>query len=165
LSVIAGDAQPGAPTPGPATSSALGDPVAVAVDAQGDVYIADDYNTSTTTAAYVLEVTPSGALSIVAGTGLIGPPTPGPAIHSDFEFPEGLAVDGSGNLFIADVYANVVAKVTPSGTLSIVAGNGKMGAPVAGPATSSPLNNPTGVAVDGAGDLYIANPLATTRYG
>ncbi len=157
LSIIAGQVgQTGPPTPGPATSSDM-QPFGLAVDGSGDVYIADDIETLTATAAYVLEVTPSGTLSIVAGSGLIGSPTAGPATSSEFSFPEGLAVDGAGNLYISDVYANVVAKVTPSGTLSIVAGNGQMGAPLPGPATSSPLNNPAGIAVDGSGDLFIAN--------
>lgn len=159
LSVIAGDGQAGPPTPGPATNSGL-QPFGVAVDGSGNVYIADDIETSTTTAAYVLKVTPSGTLSVFAGSGLIGTPTAGPATSSEFNFPEGLAVDGSGNLYIADVYANVVAKVTPSGALSLVAGNGVMGGPLPGPAGSSPLNNPAGIAVDGSGDLYIANPLS-----
>jgi trimeric autotransporter adhesin len=157
LSIIAGQVgQIAPPMPGPATSSDLA-PFGLAVDGSGDVYIADDIATSTTTAAYVLEVTPSGTLSIVAGTGLIGSPTAGPATSSEFDFPAGLAVDGAGNLYISDVYANVVAKVTPAGTLSIVAGSGQLGAPVPGPATSSPLNNPGGIAVDGSGDLFIAN--------
>jgi hypothetical protein len=158
LSIIAGQVgQIGPPTPGPASSSDLS-PFGLAVDGSGDVYIADNVETSTTTAAYVLEVTPSGTLSIVAGTGLIGSPTAGPATSSKLNFPEGLAVDGTGNLYISDVYANVIAKVTPSGELSILAGSGVMGAPVPGPATSSPLNNPGGIAVDGSGDLFIANP-------
>ncbi len=156
LSIIAGDGGGAAPTPGPATSSDL-QPFGLAVDGSGNVYIADDWETDTATGANILKVTPSGTLSIFAGTGLIGSPTPGPATSSKLNFPEGLAIDGSGNLYFSDVYANVIAGVTPSGTLSIVAGNGTQGGPVAGPATSSPLNNPGGIAVDGRGNLYIAN--------
>jgi sugar lactone lactonase YvrE len=152
LSVVAGTGSNAAPpTPGPATSSDLGGPSGVAVDAGGDLYIADyDYHV-------VVEVTPTGTLSVVAGTGNWGAPTPGPATSCDIESPTGLALDGSGNLYITDLGNDVVEKVTPSGTLSVVAGTGTGGSPTPGPATSSDLQAPVGVAVDSAGNLYIAD--------
>jgi sugar lactone lactonase YvrE len=104
------------------------------------------------------KVTPSGQLSIVAGTGTWGPPTPGPATNSDLNYPRDVAVDNSGNLYIAGSGDNQVEKVTAGGQLSIVAGTGTAGAPSpGGPATSSDLNNPYGVAVDASGNLYIAD--------
>jgi sugar lactone lactonase YvrE len=151
LSVVAGTGTYGAPTPGPATTSDLDDPSGVAVDAAGNLYIADNFN-------HVVEkVTPSGALSVVAGTGTYGAPTPGPATSSDLGNPGGVAVDAAGDLFIADNFNHVVEKVTPSGALSVVAGTGSFGAPKPGPATGSDLGTPAGVAVDGAGDLYISD--------
>jgi hypothetical protein len=153
LEVIAGTAGAcGAPTPGPATSSGLTYPEAVAVDSAGNVYIADTGNN------VVEKVTPSGTLSIIAGTGTAGAPTPGPATRSDLRDPDGVAVDSAGNVYIADTGNNVVEKVTPSGTLSIIAGKSGIGAePTPGPATSSALGNPEGVAVDSAGNVYIAD--------
>jgi hypothetical protein len=70
--------------------------------------------------------------------------------------PTGVAVDAAGNVYIADLINNLVEKVAPTGTLSIFAGNGNQGAPTAGPATSSALFYPTGVATDSSGNLYIA---------
>ena len=160
LSIVAGTVgASGPPTPGPATSSTLSGPYAVAVDTTGDVYIADTGNN------VVEKVTPSGVLSIVAGTGTMPgpgpggttPPTEGPAVNSDLDHPEGVAIDSSGNLYIGDAYNNVIEKVTPSGMLSVFAGSGTGGAPTAGPATRSDLDNPAGLAVDGAGDLYVAD--------
>jgi hypothetical protein len=101
--------------------------------------------------------TQAGHLCIVAGTGSLGAPTPGPATSSDLNQPSGVAVNSAGNLYIADTQNNVVEKVTPSGTLSVVAGTGSLGAPTPGPATSSELNQPSGVAVDSAGNLFIAD--------
>jgi sugar lactone lactonase YvrE len=154
LSIVAGvPGSSGAPTPGPATSSELGFPAGVAVDSGGDVYIADIGND------VVEKVTPSGTLSIFAGIpGSSGAPTAGPATSSDLGSPQGVAVDPAGDVYIADFNNDVIEKVTPSGTLSIFAGvPGSSGAPTAGPATSSTLSNPGGVAVDSAGDVYIAD--------
>jgi NHL repeat len=151
LAVIAGDGSAGAPTTGPATSSALDNPVGMAVDLFGNVYIGDMGNN------VVEKVTPSGHLSIVAGNGTMGAPVPGPATSSPLDGPHGVAVDAFGNLYIADTYTSQILKVTPGGTLSIIAGSGASGAPVPGPATSSPLQGPVGVAVGLFGTVYIAD--------
>jgi sugar lactone lactonase YvrE len=150
LSIIAGTGTQGTPTPGPATSSPLRGPVGVAVDRAGDVFIADD------NASQVEKVTPGGTLSIIAGTGSSGTPTPGPATSSRLLSPDGVAVDAAGNVFIADYGGSTVLKVTPDGTLSRFAG-GTYGAPTNGPATSSDLADPGRLAVDAAGNLYIAD--------
>lgn len=151
LSIVAGTGTSGPPTPGPATSSDLADPGGVAVDAAGDLYIADSVNN------VVERVTPGGILAVVAGTGTLGPPAPGPATSSPLANPAGVAVDIAGNLYIADNLSEVVEKVTPQGVLSIVAGTGNRGAPTPGPATSSPIGSPTELALDAAGNLYIAD--------
>lgn len=151
LAVIAGDGSVGAPTPGPATSSALDNPVGMAVDLLGNVYVGDMGNN------VVEKVTPSGHISIVAGNGTMGSPVPGPATSSPLDGPHGVAVDSFGNVYIADTYSDQILKVTPAGILSIVAGSGASGTPVPGPATSSPLQGPVGVAVGLFGSLYIAD--------
>ena len=153
LSIIAGTGTYGAPTPGPATSSPLGNPSDVAVDpTNGNVYIADPFNDE------VEQVTPQGTLSILAGTGTPGAPTPGAAAQSQLHFPHGVAVNSTGDLYIADYLNSEVEEVTPQGTLSIIAGTGVVGAPVSGPATQSPLNEPLGVGVSpGTSDIYIAD--------
>jgi DNA-binding beta-propeller fold protein YncE len=156
LSIFAGTGTGsfGRPTPGPATKSELDSPTGVAVNSIGDLYIADPYNNE------VEKVTPHGTLSIVAGTGAAGAPTPGRATKSELDQPYGVAVDPTtGDLYIADYDNNVVEKVTPRGALSIVAGTGVKGAPTPGPATKSELGVPSDVAVNSAGDLYIAEPF------
>ena len=151
LTVFAGTGSFGLPRPGPATKSALAGPTAVALDVHGDLFIADHANNM------VEEVTPAGKLSVVAGTGKPGLPTPGPAIKSALNAPSGVALDAHGDLFIADSNNNVVEEVTPAGKLSVVDGNGTLGPPVAGPATKSGLQGPSGVAVGAHGDLFIAD--------
>ena len=151
LSIVAGTGRPGAPTPGPATSSDLNGPGGIAVDPHGDLFVADSSNN------VVEKVTPSGILSVVAGTGRAGVPTPGPARASALNGLNQIAVDPGGDLFIADTVNNVIEKVTPSGILSIVAGTGRAGTPTPGPATSSDLNYPGGIAVDASGDALIGD--------
>jgi sugar lactone lactonase YvrE len=151
LSAFAGTGTVGTPTAGAATSSHLHEPDSVAVDSAGNVYIADTQNED------VERVTPSGTLSIIAGNGVAGTPTPGAATSSHLDEPTGVAVDSSGNVYIANDESYDVVKVTPSGTLSIVAGNGTKGAPVAGTAVSSPLGEVWGLAIDSSGTVYISD--------
>ena len=153
LSIVAGIVGlDGAPTPGPATSSRLRQPGYLAVDASDNLYIGDMNNN------VVEKVTPDGTLSIVAGmVGSTGAPTPGPATSSALGVMGDLVFDASGNLYIAVYSASMVVMVTPSGTLSIVAGDGSYGAPAPGPATSSPLKVPAGLALDSLGNLYISD--------
>ncbi len=134
-----------------AASSNLSSPSGVAVDGSGNVYIADTSN------QVVEKVTPGGSLSIIAGNGNQGAPTPGPATNSDLSSPSGVATDSSGNVYIADQGNQRVEEVTPTGTLSIIAGTGNQGPPTPGPATSSNLHSPAAVAADRYGNLYIAD--------
>jgi uncharacterized protein (TIGR03437 family) len=138
---------------GPATSAELQYPQSVAVDSGGNLFIADLYNYR------IRKVTPAGTISTVAGNGTAGfSGDGGPATSAALSFPKSVAVDGAGNLFVADQFNNRVRKVTPAGTISTVAGNGTAGfSGDGGPAISAELNNPTGVAVDGAGNLFIAD--------
>jgi sugar lactone lactonase YvrE len=153
LSVIAGSGSAGAPTAGPATSSHLSSPSAVAVDSAGNMYIADTNNN------VIEKVSPSGSLSIFAGTGTAGLPTAGPATSSELSGPNGVAVDSSGNVYISDGNNLDVEKVTPGGTLSIFAGvPGARGNAQSGvAATSLHFYYPDAVAVDPTGDVYIAD--------
>jgi DNA-binding beta-propeller fold protein YncE len=156
LSIVAGRASSGPPTPGPAAGSPLNGPAATAVNTStGDVFIADSSNN------VVEKVTPAGQLSIFAGqVGQHGAPTPGPGSSSDLHSPSGVTVDSAtGDVFIADSGNDVVEELSPAGQLSIVAGViGESGVPTPGPATASDLGDPSGVAVDSStGDLFIAD--------
>jgi hypothetical protein len=152
LSIVAGNGTCGPPVAGAATSVSIGHPWGIALDPSGNLYIA------TNTQEVIEKVTPSGTLSIFAGVvGVSGTPTSGPATSSDLYSPQGVATDSAGNVYFADAYTSQVIEITPSGTLSVVAGDGSYGAATPGPATSSALGEPYSVAVDGAGDVYIAD--------
>ena len=148
ISTVAGGA---APPPSAALAASIGDPTRIAADTSGNIYFSSLHS--------VFKVTPSGAMSRVAGNGRPGNSGDGgPATAAQLNFPMGLAFDAAGNLYIADRDANVVRKVTPSGTIQTVAGTGKAGySGDSGPAGSAQLNGPSGVALDAAGNLYIAD--------
>ncbi len=131
----------------------INDPTAVAVDAQGDVYVADSLNNR------VRKITPAGVITTIAGNGNYGfSGDGGPATQAELWDPVGLAIDSAGNLYIADFYNNRIRKVTPAGTISTVAGYGTYGfAGDGGGATKAWFEGPTAVAVDSKGDLFIAD--------
>ena len=134
---------------GPATSAQLSNPAGVAVDAAGNLYIADSSNDRIRKVA-------NGVITTVVGTGTPGfAGDNGPATSAELSAPNGVAVDSAGNLYIADYYNNRIRKVS-NGVITTVAGGGASFGDN-GPATSAQLYEPWGVAVDSAGNLYIAD--------
>ena len=99
-------------------------------------------------------------ITTVAGTDPVFPSAGVPALAAPLKTPSGVAVDGGGNIYITDPGNNIVARVSPNGILTVVAGNGRRGfSGDGGPATSASLNDPSGLALDAAGSLYIADLL------
>jgi uncharacterized protein (TIGR03437 family) len=97
-------------------------------------------------------------ITTLAGTAFTFPSRPLPAINAPLGVVPGVAVDGQGNVYVADASNNLVYRIAPNGTLTVVAGNGTQGfSGDGGPATSASLFFPTAVAVDSAGNLYIAD--------
>ena len=144
---------------GSATSAKLNYPTGVAVDASGNLFIADEENHR------IRKVSTSGVITTVAGNGTKGYNGDGGIADSaELYYPTGVAVDASGNLFIADQYNNRIRKVSKSGIITTVAGNG-YGAGTnnggysgdGGSAISAELNGPNDVAVDAIGNLFIAD--------
>jgi TonB family protein len=142
---------------GPATLARLSGPASVVVDTADNLFIAESGSNR------VRKVGKDGTISTVAGDGVpASSGDGGPAASAQLSFPLGLAVDGKGNLYIADSGNNLVRRITTDGIMTTVAGT-----PAAetirgfsgdgGPATSAQLNLPFGVALDAAGNLYIAD--------
>jgi sugar lactone lactonase YvrE len=138
---------------GLANSALLNSPRGVAVDSQGNVYIADANNHR------IRKVTTYGVILTIAGTGFSGfVGDGGPAVNAALNYPSGVAVDLQGNIFIADTYNNRVRKIDTIGFISTIAGNGLSGFYGNGDAaTSASLYSPTGVSVDGFGNVFIAD--------
>src|SRR5438094_138552 len=149
ISTIAGG--PPAPTPIAAVDASDGHTYAVATDAAGNVYFISD------NCVFKLEQQ-NGVLTPVAGNSRVGyAGDGGPAINAQLSDPRGVAVDGAGNLFIADSGNYRIRKVSASGTITTVAGNGCYRfSGDGGPASNAGLSA-FGVAVDSAGNLFIAD--------
>ena len=146
---------------GPATVARLSGPSGIVVDAAGVVYFADRGNNC------VRKIGPDGIISTIAGTGEASggySGNGGPAIHAKLQGPGSLAMDAAGNLYISDCDNNCVRKVNTAGIITLYAGSG-FGAGTGtgdysgdgGAATAARLNQPSGIALDQAGNLYIAD--------
>ena len=136
---------------GPATNATLFQPSRVAADAVGNIYISGRYA--------IRKVSASGIITTIAGNGTQGySGDGGSAINAQLSYPfdYGIAVDNAGNLYIADAGNQRVRKVSPSGIITTIAGNGGQGfSGDGGPAKSASLSSPAAVALDGAGNIYI----------
>ncbi|RAJ92252.1 putative secreted protein (Por secretion system target) [Larkinella arboricola] len=144
---------------GPAINAHLSVVDDIAIDAQGNLFLSDNWNNR------IRKVTPDGIINTVVGngvrcskeTGCFGGDG-GPAIQASLDGPTGIDIDAQGNLFIADYFNHRIRKVTPDGIITTVAGNGSYGfSGDGGPATSARLNFPGDVAVDAQGNLFIAD--------
>lgn len=138
---------------GPAKSAMLSFPIGMVMDTRGNLLIADNGTSR------VRQIDRHGIITTIAGNGTAGySGDGGPATAASLNQPWGLAVDDLGNLYISDRSNEVIRKVDRSGIIHTVAGNGTAGfSGDGGPATSASLNLPTGLALDGAGNLYIAD--------
>jgi len=156
LNVIAGTGTAGfTGNGGLATKAELNQNDGVAEDSKGNFYIADTYNHA------IREVNTAGDISTFAGIGQ----QPGysgdggPATSAELEYPFGVAVDSNNNIYIADTYNHVVREVSSTGTINTIAGIGQRPgySGDGGPATSAQLYYPSGVSVDAAGNVFIAD--------
>jgi serine/threonine-protein kinase len=137
---------------GPAAQAQLSSPAQIDVDRDGNLYIADYFNTR------IRRVDRAGIITTVAGNGAAGfSGDGGPAREAQLSHIGSVAVDGAGNLYISDNDNNRIRKVDPSGRITTIAGTGVAGSSGdGGPATGAQLNNPIGVSVNATGEVYVA---------
>lgn len=137
---------------GPATSAALDVPNGVALDAAGNLIIADEYNHR------IRKVTPEGVITTVAGNGVPGlAGDGGPATEASLKQPRDVAVDPAGNIYIADALNHRVRRISTDGNITTVAGTSLGFSGDGGPATQARLAYPDALAVDSSGNLYISD--------
>ena len=127
-------------------------PAAVATDAAGNFLVADSANST------IRKVTPSGLVTTIAGSSGIAGAADGAGQAASFSGPDGIAVDAAGNAFVADGLNAVIRRVSPAGAVTTLAGNARdTRGSVDGAGSAARFNRPTGLAIDGAGNLYVGD--------
>jgi sugar lactone lactonase YvrE len=162
VTTLAGSAdQPGS-ADGTGAAARFREPQGVAVDGSGNVFVADYYNGT------IRKITPSGVVTTLAGTAGIFGSADGTGAAASFSYPEGVAVDGAGNVFVADsdwtgnfylanTSNNTIRKITPAGVVTTLAGSAGLSGSADGTVAAALFNEPWGVAVDGAGNVFVAD--------
>jgi len=149
VSTYAGSGLPGS-ADGAASTASFNGPCGLAVDAAGNVYVDDGGNRT------IRVISPSGMVSTLAGNpNLIGN-ADGQGNAASFTYPYSIALDGSGNIIVADQGSNLIRKITPGGLVTTIAGN-IAGGSNDGIGTAASFQGPGGLAIDAAGNIYIAD--------
>lgn len=137
-------------TDGPSNTASFRTPKGMAMDAAGNLYVAD------AAAHRIRKITPAGVVSTIAGTGARGMRDGHALTEATFNHPLNVAVDGNGNILVADGSNHAIRKITPAGVVSTVAGTGTYGYRD-GPAASAQFSTPYGIAVDDVGNIYVGD--------
>ncbi|MFI5180605.1 MAG: PKD domain-containing protein [Thermoanaerobaculia bacterium] len=135
---------------GTGNSARFNAPRGIAVDGSGNAWVADTANQT------IRKVTPAGAVTTVAGLAGTSGSADGTGSAARFYSPSGVAVDGSGNIFVADTANQTIRKVTPAGVVTTLAGLAGSSGSVDGTGSAARFYNPRGIAVDGSGNVYVA---------
>ena len=126
-------------------------PYGVATDNVGNAYVADTFNHT------IRKMTPAGVVTTIAGLAGSTGGADGTGNAARFNSPMGVAADGSGNVYVADTINYTVRKITPAGVVTTLAGLAGSSGSVDGTGNAARFNLPTGVEIDGAGDIYVAD--------
>ena len=131
-------------------------PYGVTVDASGSIYVADTYNET------IRKITPAGVVSTLAGLPRLRGTSDGTGSAANFYFPYGVTVEANGSIYVADTYNATVRKITQAGVVSTLAGSPGVTGSADGTGTSARFNSPQGLAVDGGGNIYVADSYNNT---
>ncbi len=151
VTTLAGSAGQTGNVDGTGAAARFNNPVGVAVDGNGNVYVCDTNNST------IRKITSTGTVTTLAGgAGQVGY-VDGTGFAARFSNPKGVAIDGSGNVYVADSGNNTIRKITSTGTVTSLAGGGGIAGDVDGFGPSAEFFNPSGVSVDGNGIVYVAD--------
>lgn len=151
VTTLAGSAGGFGSSDGTRESARFSSPQGVAVDLAGNLYVADTNN------QIIRKISPAGAVITLAGTAEISGSADGSGGAAQFDLPSGVAVDHAGNVYVADSNNQTIRKISPAGTVTTIAGAAGVHGSADGPGGAARFSGPQGVAVDGAGNLYVAD--------
>lgn len=151
VSTVAGLAESTGSADGSGAEARFWAPTGVVVDAGGRLHVTDSGN------SLIRRISPEGTVSTLAGSPGAAGITDGTGAQAGFNFPGGLTLDKSGNLFIADTFNKTIRKVTPEGVVTTIAGYPKSGGSTDGTGAAALFSEPSRIAVNGSGDLYVTD--------
>ncbi|MEO5881893.1 MAG: SMP-30/gluconolactonase/LRE family protein [Caldimonas sp.] len=151
FSTLAGSAGNAGTADGTGSAARFNVPRGLAVDSAGNVYVADTFNET------IRKITPAGVVSTLAGLAGIGGSVDGTGSAARFSAPYSVAVDAAGTLYVADTSNQTIRRITPAGVVTTLAGLAGSAGFVDGTGNAARFTNPRGVAVDTAGNIYVAD--------
>ncbi len=150
VTTLAGSGSPGS-TNATGTAASFHTPAGVAVDTAGNVYVVDELN-------YLIRKITTGAIvTTLAGSAGVTGSTNATGTAALFNYPQGVAMDSSGNVYVADTYNHLIRKITPGGAVTTLAGSAGVTGATNATGTAASFNYPDGVAVDSSGNVYVAD--------
>jgi sugar lactone lactonase YvrE len=156
LAGFAGAAGAAGSADGAGADALFSGPQGIAADSAGNIYVADTGNGT------IRKITSNGAVSTVAGTAGLNGSADGAADEAIFNRPEGVALDATGNIFVADSANDTIREITTDGTVATLAGSVGLSGNIDGDSGTARFNYPTGLAVDGSGNIFVADCLNDT---
>lgn len=156
LEILAGSLIDSGAANGTGTSARFLDPAGVALDSAGNAYVADYGN------ALIRKISPTGAVSTLAGMPDVTGGANGTGSAASFNRPVGVAVDGSGNVYVGDSANDAIREITPAGVVTTFAGMIGTAGSANATGVAASFHVPTGVAVDSAGNVYVADTFNDT---
>jgi sugar lactone lactonase YvrE len=156
VSTLAGLADTSGSADGPGGTARFFQPRYVTVDRAGNVFVSDAINCT------IRKISPEGVVSTFAGTAGSGGAVDGAGGTARFSYPSGIAVDPAGNLYVADSGNNLIRKITPAGIVSTLAGAAGIAGSADGVGAAARFRGPSGLAVDAAGTVYVADESDNT---
>jgi len=147
VTTIAGEKGVAGATNGSGTAATFNQPYGIAVDSAGNIYVAEQVNN------LIRKITPAGVVSTFAGSGTAGANN-GQGTSASFNFPSGIAIDKSGNLYVAEQGSGLIRKITPQGLVSTFAGGGTS---LNGQGTQASFFGPIAITIDQSGNLYVSD--------
>ena len=156
VTTLAGRAGTYGSADGTGTAAAFHSPSGITVDGSGNAYVADTDNNT------VRKVTPAGVVTTLAGRAGISGSADGAGAAATFNGPSGIAVDGSGTVFVADSLSHTIRKVTSAGAVNTLAGTAGVPGTLDGTGSAAQFHGPQGLVVDSSGNLYVADTNNST---
>ncbi len=150
VTTLAGQAGMGGSVDGTLTEARFSNPVGIVADAAGNLYVSEEHGHR------IRQITPAGMVTTLAGSGVQGS-ADGTGAAAQFDYPQGLAVDGAGNVYVADLGNHTIRQITPAGVVTTLAGLAGSAGGADGTGTAARFDAPYALVVDPLGNVFVTD--------